>query len=56
MSERQSEARIDPYEEGGVPTVVLPCPPDQFREFIAGLFGCPQTITGSVDGPFEVTK
>ena len=38
------------------PTVVLPCPPDQFRDFIAGLLGRAQTIETIVDGPFEVTK
>lgn len=38
------------------PTVVLPCPPDQFRDFIAGLLGRAQTIESVVDGPFEVGK
>lgn len=38
------------------PTVVLPCPPDQFRDFIAGLLGRAQTIESVVDGPFEVDK
>jgi hypothetical protein len=38
------------------PTVVLPCPPDQFRDFIAGLLGRAQTIETTVAGPFEVTK
>jgi hypothetical protein len=56
MSERGTGAYIDPHREGGVPSVVLPCPPDQFREFIAGLLGRPQTIEGSIAGPFEVTK
>lgn len=36
--------------------VVLPCEPDQFRDFIAGLLGNPQTITRVIDGPFEVTR
>jgi hypothetical protein len=52
--EREKGAHAFP--EGSVPTVVLPCPPDQFREFIAGLLGRPQTIEGILDGPFEVTK
>jgi hypothetical protein len=39
-----------------MPTVVLPCPPDQFREFIAGLLGRLQTIEFVVKGPFELTK
>jgi hypothetical protein len=37
-------------------TVVLPCPPDQFRDFIAGLLGRAQTIETTIAGPFEVTK
>jgi hypothetical protein len=37
-------------------TVVLPCPPDQFRDFIAGLLGRAQTIETLIPGPFEVTK
>ncbi|MCS3929137.1 hypothetical protein M2175_004168 [Bradyrhizobium elkanii] len=36
--------------------VILPCEPDQFRDFIAGLLGKPQTITRRLLGPFEVTK
>ncbi len=52
----EKAARIVPEVKGGVPAVVLPCSPDQFREFIAGLLGRPQTIEGFVDGPFEVTK
>lgn len=35
---------------------MLPCPPDQFRDFIAGLLGKPQTIERYVEGPFELTK
>jgi hypothetical protein len=38
------------------PTVVLPCPPDQFRDFIAGLLGRAQTIESVVEGPFEINK
>lgn len=37
-------------------TVVLPCPPDQFRDFIAGLLGRAQTMETLVAGPFEVKK
>lgn len=36
--------------------VVLPCRPDQFSEFIAGLLGRPQTITGRVRGDFEIDR
>jgi hypothetical protein len=48
--------RDDEYHlgAGAVPTVVLPCPPDQFRDFIAGLLGRPQTIENEIDGPFEI--
>jgi hypothetical protein len=42
--------------DGNVTTVVLPCPPDQFRDFIAGLLGRAQTIESWVDGPFEVDR
>jgi hypothetical protein len=38
------------------PTVVLPCPPDQFRDFIASLLGRAQTIEDLIEGPFEVNK
>lgn len=38
------------------PTVILPCAPDQFRDFIAGLLGRAQTIETTVEGPFEVRK
>src|ERR1700694_338469 len=54
--DREKGAHIAAEGAGGVSTVVLPCPPDQFREFIAGLLGLPQTIEGTLDGPFEVTK
>lgn len=36
--------------------VVLPCPPDQFREFVSGLLGKPQTISKRITGPFEIGK
>jgi hypothetical protein len=36
--------------------VVLPCEPEDFREFISGLLGKPQTITKYIAGPFELTK
>ncbi|MBJ6128311.1 hypothetical protein [Microvirga splendida] len=36
--------------------VVLPCEPSQFRDFISGLLGRPQTIERIVRGPFEVRK
>lgn len=47
---------VSPKPDFSAPTVVLPCPPDQFRDFIAGLLGKAQTIEASVPGPFAVTK
>lgn len=37
-------------------SVVLPCDPDQFGEFVSGLLGKPQTIEKVVYGIFEVTR
>ena len=34
--------------------VLLPCTPDEFREFLSGLLGKPQTIEKSIYGVFEV--
>lgn len=50
------KSRVVPEADGGLPTVVLPCPPDKFSEFIAGLLGRPQTIETIVEGPFVVRK
>jgi hypothetical protein len=36
--------------------VMLPCRPEEFRDFIAGLLGKPQTITRAFRGVFEVTQ
>lgn len=36
--------------------VVLPCEPDYFRDFIAGLLGKPQTITKNIWGSFDFNK
>jgi len=36
--------------------VVLPCEPDYFRDFIAGLLGKPQTITKEIYGAFDLNK
>lgn len=36
--------------------VLLPCQPHQFRDFIAGLLGRPQTITRRINIPFEITR
>jgi hypothetical protein len=35
---------------------ILPCKPEDFRDFVGGLLGRPQTITGIFFGPFEVNK
>jgi hypothetical protein len=50
------QARVVTPKAGGPPAVILPCSPDQFREFIAGLLGQPQTIRRFLPAPFEVTK
>lgn len=36
--------------------VMFPCEPDQFREFISGLLGKPQTIERVLAGPFDVSR
>lgn len=36
--------------------VILPCKPNEFRDFISGLLGKPQTITKGISGPFELHK
>jgi len=35
---------------------MLPCEPEHFRDFIAGLLGRPQTITRYLPGPYEVNR
>jgi hypothetical protein len=52
----KERSRIVPPESGGAPAIVLPCPPDEFRDFIAGLLGKPQTIERYFVGPVEVTR
>lgn len=37
-------------------SVVLPCEPEHFRDFVAGLLGKPQTISRRLFGRFELTK
>jgi hypothetical protein len=49
-------AKVVPSESGAPPAIVLPCPPDQFREFIAGLLGRPQTISRYFVEPIEVGR
>lgn len=36
--------------------VVLPCTTDQFANFVSGLLGKAQTMSNSLEGPFEITK
>lgn len=36
--------------------IILPCAPEHFKGFIAGLLGTPQTIEGIVYGPFDISK
>jgi hypothetical protein len=56
MTESQPEPLFLGPETSESRAVVLPCEPDQFRDFIAGLLGRPQTIERSIAGPFEVSK
>ncbi len=44
----------DPDDEGH--NVVLPCSPSEFGSFIGGLLGRPQTISATVNGPFEIER
>lgn len=37
-------------------TVMLPCAPEDFRDFISGILGKPQTIERLVPGPFVLTR
>ncbi len=37
-------------------SVMLPCEPGQFKEFISGLLGKPQTITQQMRGVFSIAK
>jgi hypothetical protein len=37
-------------------SVMLPCEPEQFKEFISGLLGKPQTITQQIRGIFVIAK
>lgn len=36
--------------------VVLPCSTEDFGKFISGLLGKPQTMSNTVQGPFEITQ
>jgi hypothetical protein len=45
-----------PEHSTGSSAVLLPCEPEQFAEFIAGLLGRPQTIERSIPGRFQVQK
>jgi len=48
--------RISQNISQGQYSVMLPCSPDQFKDFIGGLLGKPQTITQRMSGNFEVGK
>lgn len=56
MDSKQPEIQFESKSETGRGAVVLPCEPDQFRNFIAGLLGRPQTIERSLRGPLEVGR
>lgn len=46
---------IDATVEAGRYNVMLPCEPEQFKEFITGLLGKPQTLTQGFHGTFDIT-
>jgi len=46
---------IKPFDSNRT-AVLLPCEPDQFRDFISGLLGKPQVIGRVIRGPFNVGR
>ena len=58
MSRRDTPIQADSGEAttNNQYAVVLPCEPDDFRDFIAGLLGKPQTISKEVVGAFDLNK
>ncbi|HEX4409647.1 MAG TPA: hypothetical protein VH206_12825 [Xanthobacteraceae bacterium] len=50
-----STAAHEPFSASNT-AVMLPCEPDQFRNFIAGLLGRPQTITKNISGQYELKR
>jgi hypothetical protein len=55
-SKPSSEIQLEPPTGSSRGAVVLPCEPDQFRDFIAGLLGRPQTIERALGGSLEVGR
>ena len=58
MNERNSEdptKRTGAYEREEY-AVMLPCRPEDFKEFVSGLLGKPQTITKRFLGKFDISK
>lgn len=46
---------IKPFDSSRT-AVLLPCEPDQFRDFISGLLGKPQVIGRLIRGPFNIER
>ena len=53
MNEKNSTPKKMPDDTS---VVMLPCKPEQFKDFISSLLGRPQTITRHIRDPFEITK
>jgi hypothetical protein len=45
-----TQRNVDDYQ------IVLPCDPKDFRDFVSGLLGKPQTIARGFLGPFDITR
>ena len=61
MSNKDNKSNDDKDSSQSTPMssivpVVLPCPPENFRDFIAGLLGRPQTISKALNGTFELKR
>ena len=44
---------VQPHPSGGY-GVLVPCPPEEFVEFISKLLGKPQIAEGRFSGPFNI--
>jgi hypothetical protein len=55
MSDEKMGEPKQPDQPGNY-AVILPCKPEDFREFVSGLLGKPQTITGIFHGPFDLAR
>src|SRR5271157_618806 len=58
MARKTGDSQQDPVPVGEEQaySVMLPCTPDHFRDFIGGLLGEPQVITKILPGEFEIKR